>query len=359
MISTKHQIEKYLLSAINMALSINGETSYNNSFTIKVLEDGFLFIPRMPTSFLIDDDLYQRIYTITNVALYPRYTLLKQNAAYIVALDSNDIHTERALFFPWLTGIAQRLKIEDLNNFLTNCPKNQIPVMKNLSINLDTLTSCLISGASGSGKSMFLEYILNVLKPKSDLVVIDYKLDSPSRWAKRNNIRFLAPLEKRSKSEFLSQVNDVLSEALNLIHERQRILFNDEQSTFIPFIIAIDEVLALSTDVNKQIKDSFFSLLSQIALLGRSTKVHLLVTSQRFDNIAYPIAAREQANVVIQCGEVNSKTVQFLFPDLDPSGIVLPSEIGSGLIQIQDNRQTSNVLPLLTPTYSKKGGQIK
>ena len=339
-----------------MALSVNGETSYNNSFSIKITENGFLFVPRMPTSFLINDELYQRIYTIANIALYPRYTLLKQNAAYIVALDNNDIHTERALFFPWLKGISERLIIDDLNEFLSDCPKNQIPVMKHLSINLDTLTSCLISGSSGSGKSMFLEYLLNVLKPMSDLVVIDYKLDSPSRWAKRNNVKFLAPLEKRSKSEFLSQVNDVLSEALDLIHERQRLLFNDEKIEFTPFIIAIDEVLAISTDVNKQIKDSFFSLLSQIALLGRSPKVHLLLTAQRYNSDAIPIAAREQANVLIQCGEVNSKTVQFLFPDLDPSGIVLPSEIGSGLIQIKDNRQTSNILPLLTPTYTQKGG---
>ncbi|MDB1689321.1 hypothetical protein [Enterococcus casseliflavus] len=41
-------------------------------------------------------------------------------------------------------------------------------------------------------------------------------------------------------------------------------------------MIVIDELLAISTNANKQIHDSFFPLLSQTALLGRSASVHLL-----------------------------------------------------------------------------------
>ena len=52
--------------------------------------------------------------------------------------------------------------------------------------------------------------------------------------------------------------------------------------------IVIDEVLALSEGVNKTIKESFFSLLSQIALLGRSTLVHTILVSQRLDHTANP-----------------------------------------------------------------------
>lgn len=51
----REEIEMYLLQALNMALQINGETSYTNSFTVKVIDDGFFFIPRLPSTYVIDD----------------------------------------------------------------------------------------------------------------------------------------------------------------------------------------------------------------------------------------------------------------------------------------------------------------
>ena len=56
---------------------------------------------------------------------------------------------------------------------------------------------------------------------------------------------------------------------------------------------------------------------------------------------------REQLNVLIQIGNINKKTTQFLFPDLDPEGIVIPIGKGTGLIQIIDNEHPYQVLPLL------------
>ena len=47
---------------------------------------------------------------------------------------------------------------------------------------------------------------------------------------------------------------------------------------------------------------------------------------------------------------------QFLFPDLDPEGIVIPIGKGTGLIQIIDNEHPYQVLPLLCPTYYTKKG---
>lgn len=91
---SQKELGQYLLQSLNMALGslIQGETSYTNSFTIKILEHGFVFIPRLPAGYLIDDDLYQKIFLIANAALYPRYTLLKQNATFFMALDTEDIH---------------------------------------------------------------------------------------------------------------------------------------------------------------------------------------------------------------------------------------------------------------------------
>ena len=54
---TDKALAQYLLQALNMGLGniMQGETSYTNSFDIKILQDGFLFIPRLPvgTSLMI------------------------------------------------------------------------------------------------------------------------------------------------------------------------------------------------------------------------------------------------------------------------------------------------------------------
>lgn len=356
MSQSKAEIEKYLLQSLNMALNVQGETSYTNSFAVKVEDEGFYFIPRLPASYLIDEGLYQKIFIIANASLYPQYTVLKQNSAYFVPLDTEDIHTQRALFFPWFKGISKRLVIPNLTEFVQKNQEYKIPIMENLSIDYNKTVGVVVAGNSGSGKSYFLTYLLESLAKISHLIICDPKFDSPSRWAKTHHISVIHPSNNRSKSDFVSELNDSLSNVLNIIYERQEILFDNPNYEFEHLTVVIDETLALTEGVNKQIKESFLSLLSSIALLGRATRCHLLLVSQRFDYNAVPVSVREQMNVLVQIGNINSKTVQFLFPDLDPSGIVIPIGKGTGLIQVIDNEHPFQVLPLLTPTFYTEQG---
>lgn len=101
------------------------------------------------------------------------------------------------------------------------------------------------------------------------------QFDTPSRWAREHQIAVIHPVENRSKSDFVSEINEQLSQCLGLIQKQQSILYDNPRHDFTHLTIVIDEVLALSEGVNKTIKESFFSLLSQIALLGRATKIHL------------------------------------------------------------------------------------
>ena len=355
---TKKELEQYLLQSLNMGLGsiIQGETSYTNSFDCKIMEEGFLFLPRLPASYIIDDDLYQKIFLIANASLYPRFTLLKKNTANFMALETDDIHVQRGLFFPWRVGISERLVISDLEEFSDNQKGHLIPIMKNLTLDYNKVTSMAIAGNSGSGMSYALTYFLSLLKNISDLIIVDPKFDTPSRWARAHGIPVLHPQKNRSKSDFVSEINENLSTCLNLIQQRQEILYDNPEHKFEHLTIVIDEVLALSEGVNKTIKDSFFSLLSQVSLLGRATSIHLLLVSQRYDYNTIPISVREQLNVLIQIGNINKKTTQFLFPDLDPEGIVIPIGKGTGLIQIIDNEHPYQVLPLLCPTYYTKKG---
>ena len=77
----QRELNQYLLQSLNMGLGalMQGETSFTNSYKLEITSEGFIFIPRLPASYIIDDELYQKIFLIANASLYPRYTLLKQN----------------------------------------------------------------------------------------------------------------------------------------------------------------------------------------------------------------------------------------------------------------------------------------
>lgn len=169
------------------------------------------------------------------------------------------------MFFPWFKGISERLVISNLTEYVIKNKANQINIMENLSVDYNKVTGIVIAGNSGSGKSYFLTYLLEVLSSISELIIVDPKFDSPSRWARTHNIPVIHPESNRSKSDFVSQVNDALSSLLNIIYERQTILYENPTHEFEHLTVVIDEVLALSEGVNKQIKDSFMSLLSSIA----------------------------------------------------------------------------------------------
>ena len=196
---------------------IQGETSYTQSFDCKVGEKGFLFIPRLPSGYVIDNELYQTIFLIANAALYPRYTLLKQNSAYFVPFETDDIHTQRGLYVPWIKGISKGLVMSDVEQLANSNLGTTIPIMENLVIDYEKVTSIAIAGNSGSGKSYALTYFLSMLKPISDLIVIDPKFDTQSRWARFNDIKVIHPEQNRSKSDFVSQINEELSDCLQLI----------------------------------------------------------------------------------------------------------------------------------------------
>lgn len=299
---SKEELSQYLKQSLDMALQLNGESSYTNAFTVVVVDDGFHFIPRLPCTFVINNRLYQDIYQIASTALFPRFTLLQQNSPHVVALDTEDIHVQRALKFSWMTGITKRLTIPSIKNFVDQVPKNHIPITENITLNLDDVTSILVAGNSGSGKSYLLTYLLHMLHANSTLLVVDPKRDSPSRWCRDNDVPCLAPSTSRNKNDYLSTVSSELNKCLDLILERQTVLFNNPQAKFVSHTIVIDELLALSDGTAKNVKEAFFSQLMQISLLGRATKVHLLLVSQRLDHSALPIACREQANVLIQVG---------------------------------------------------------
>lgn len=123
------EVGRYITQCLNMSLDLSGESSYTSSFKIKVLKDSFLFVPRLPASYILDNELYQRIYKITNSAIYPLKSLLKQSTMYLVATNDENFGNKRAFYYPW-TDISRRLTISDMIAYLASHTNQSIEICK-------------------------------------------------------------------------------------------------------------------------------------------------------------------------------------------------------------------------------------
>ena len=355
----KFELEQFILRNLNNALDINNESSYLGSFNIKVASNdtGFFYIANLPVSYSLDSQLYFKISAICSGILYPYKTLLPQNNAFFVPYDTTNENQARAFFFPWLDGIPTRLKIDNLESFIKkNVSENTLPIMANniCNISLKSVTHLAVSGASGSGKTHFLRYLITCLKSfTNQIICVDPKLSDIYLLSKELGLEVLAPTQGENLNNFLTVVNETLSKIIRKIYERGEILLQEPNKRFERIYIVIDELLALVQGSSKQSREAFGQLLGTIALLGRQTSISLILCSQRFDATAFAgnTAVREQINCIFILGEINANTCQFLLPNANVDNIVVPSGIGTGIVKFTDNEHRTHIMPLLTPTY--------
>ena len=355
----KFELEQFILRNLNNALNINDESSYLNSFDIKVLSNdtGFLYIPNLPVSYPIGTKLYFDLYAICSGILYPFKTLLTQNNAYFVSYDTTNENQARAFFFPWIDGIPTRLKIDDLQTFIKEkVSEKHIPVMaNNVSIDMTKVVHIAISGSSGQGKTHFVQYLIYCLKSiTNQIICIDPKLSDIFLLAKELNLEVFSPTKGSNLNSFISECNELLAKVITILYQRQEILLKKPDTKFERIYIVIDELLALVQGSSKQAREAFSQLLGTIALLGRQTNISLILLSQRFDATAFGgnTAVREQINCICILGEVNANTCQFLLPNTNVDNIVVPAGIGTGIIKFTDSEHRTHIMPLLTPTYT-------
>jgi len=352
-----NEIEKYCERLLDMNTGLSTETSFTRSYAVEIdtVHHRILYTPNMPSSTLLDNNFYQKIFKIWNIGLYPYLTLLKQQNAVIVEREGMDFSQARAFSFPYIDGIPKRLVIDDFNIFCSSLKNQEVPLMKNLTLDYSRISCLAIAGSTGSGKSTALVYLIKVLARFSDILVIDPKVDMPARLCKQLAIPCLVPSRTKSNADFLAQVNDQLGQAVNLIYERQEILFSNPTQVFKPYIIVVDELIALKQGTTaKPVIQAFDTLINTISLMGRGTSVCLVLSSQNFNvNESISSSCRSQISCSILLGKINSQTMQYLFPDLGNSGsegLVIPNGVGSGIVQINDGVLPNNVLPIQMPT---------
>lgn len=367
--STENGFSDFLKSSLTNGLGIHVADTSSSDYSIEISSDGVTVIPYYPVDRPIDYDFYKAVYKVLSVAAYPYYTVLKSSGLQLVPIKSDDYHNSRGLFFPWLKGIPKR-KVWTGNQYFdeikhclaTNSKK--IPLMENFDLDVEKTTHIAISGQSGSGKSYLVRYQLPFFLAIGDLTLIDPKADDLLLWGKSDLCSALEKITGRSAiieypdllgktGTFLEEVTGVLDQEVDVMLKREDTYSKTGKRPFRHRFIVIDELLALTQGGTKKIVDRFFSDLSQLALLGRSAKMHLVLISQRFSAEAMPTSIRDQLQAVFQLGPISKNTTQFLLPDFDSEGVIPPRGKGTGICQVQGD-VIPYPRPFLSPTYTNE-----
>lgn len=74
----KSEVERYITTVVDAALS-SEDSSVKQAYKVIVQGDGFLFVPRMPSSLILDASLYYKIYDIVAGGTLPRLHCYPRN----------------------------------------------------------------------------------------------------------------------------------------------------------------------------------------------------------------------------------------------------------------------------------------
>lgn len=349
-----NELERYIESLINA--NKQEASTYANNVKVRIKGYKIQISFNSPTSFKLNEELYFDIFDVINVPVFPVITLIPQEKMIVEEFEHASIENKRCFVYPFRVGVPKRKIFNSKLEFENSLNNGKYELMSGIEFSMDNLTSVAISSTSGGGKSYLINQFLIYFKKKGcDLIVVDGKKDLPSRFARENNIKLITSDTSKSDDNILIDVCDELSRLNELISARQNLLFENKvnESQLTPVVVVFDEIGALTSLASKNVKENFFKLLTRVATLGRQSRVHLLISSQRLDSTTIPTIVKEQCNILIQLGSLTSNQLQYLFPDYEKFNMLVPfDEIGDkgrGIISINNELFT-----FLVPTIKER-----
>ena len=338
-----------------------GESSASHAYSVRFdLADGlFDVIFNVPTTFAIDEDLNRKMLKIFIGGFYPLLMVYTNTGPNFVATGSGDFATARALRFYFKVGQFSRLRFESLAD--CRMQGSKIPLMAGYSFDLYGASGMVaLSGASGNGKTALLCYLLACVKnsmPAAMIKIVDPKLDfSLSTFARHRKFTYISP--GGNSNDFMNDVLTLLSQAIEEIHRRQRQVLATGKLEVAPYIIAIDEGMAIGASITdtKAVKQ-YQSLITQITLMGRSARVFLFMSAQTFDatSVINSSSRDQMAFRVVLSPNPSASDCRYLFKEFDPTTVVVNRDGFSKGLGIASTQPDNRVVPFLAPYIRQLG----
>lgn len=356
----KSETERYITTVVDAALT-SEDSSVKQAYKVIVQHDGFLFIPRMPSSLILDAALYYKIYDIVAGALFPAYTVIRATTMQLVQREDS-LSMARAFFYPWKVGVSERLVAPTYDSLPISSDRYTVTLMKGMEYDLRKAPHFIISGGSGSGKTVATKYFLNTFLRKigtnGRLILIDVKKSHGARWAKQHpEVDLLVPHPGDRPEDFLPRVTEKLAEVIDEMNRRQDFMFNQSADKVTdysefgdPIFVIIEEAQALTVGLKKNLLETFQSQLKVLSLLSREANITLgIIAQSAMAEIFGGSQVRQNVGLRLLLGRIDKESAQFLFPELE-SGFPLPiGGKGTGIVSINDGEHFG-IEPIAMPT---------
>jgi energy-coupling factor transporter ATP-binding protein EcfA2 len=206
---------------------------------------------------------------------------------------------------------------------LKSSKQYEIPMMKNLKIDVAKTPHMLVAGGTGTGKSYLLYHLLfNFILKKCDVYLIDRK----KVLTKFNGIVGQENVGDEHPEEEDSNIFDVIEKVESIMNEREQYLSENEDTqedlnvTFVdmdwlPVVLVIDELGSLMAELStKKNKDKFKNILQSIVQRGRATGVNIVVSMQQPNANNLPTAIRDNLMFKTILGDTDNTTRSLVFP---------------------------------------------
>lgn len=241
-----------------------------------------------------------------------------------------------------------RIRIEEV------VPKGYtIPITKNISWDMSKLPHALINGATGGGKSYFVNALIRgLLQMDVELYICDPKNSALSDY------RLVMPNVVTDATEIISNIQQMyekMEERYISIKERSDYQSGQDFTYYhmAPVVLIVDEYMALYVSLDRKQKEEMKKYLVQVILKGREAGVFVIMTTQRPDTSVLDGAIRDQLGLRVALGRMSPEGYRMTFGDTVQK-LKVPEEgdRGRGYIHVDGTRFIADFYaPEVSPGY--------
>lgn len=219
----------------------------------------------------------------------------------------------------------------------------QYGIVDYINIDLDISPMGAIAGATGSGKSYCLKNIISKLvlfDETCSLYIMDYKGSTDFDFLSCANARYYA----------FDKVHEGIQELWERLTQRQ----NKSDTSTNRVIGIVDEFAAYTnfmSGIDKKAAESDKQIISNIGMLGRSFKLNVILSQQRFDSSYWGSGGGREnfisSGFVLSLGNASRESYKMLFPEYYTS-LASDRKRGTGFMSICGNEP----IPFISPTIN-------
>lgn len=205
----------------------------------------------------------------------------------------------------------------------------KIPLMKEVDWNISKQPHALVTGVTGSGKSMFINYLFQQFQNlHSEIYTIDSKYADLYMLSKKHldSDKYADNVEQGL--ELLTKLNQRLTLRQKILTHKQKIGLDAYQDDMRPIVLFFDELAAFKEELStKKERDAFMSSLKNLVLKGRSAGITMVLSLQKPLAEDIPTSVRDQMNFKLVLGKNTSEDTKKLVFGIKDKNVVVTEEV--------------------------------